>query len=407
MLVPGALLCLRLFADPAPALPDQKGNPVPIGYNADMCEADHHWHYIVWTPPVKIFGITIAPGSKNPFYDEDSGKSCCNVGEVVENPTGKLRPYQAGGQVCTSTDETGGDQPGANTVDPPGALPPYRPFALPAMTLGPSPPTFTPQCNTSQPDPMGYHVLHELSVVTKIDLCTLNTVAVINVASNPLQVGITPDGTVAIVTSYDNAISFINTSTNAVTKVIQTDSDTFPAGLSISRDGSFALVTSYIDDNPALLVIDVQKQVIANRFRLNMAYPQSVFLNPDATLAWVSYPFENSVQVIDVMTGNVNTSIQVTEPIDVIFNSTGTTAYISSRTPGSVFVVDTRTYLTTANIRTALGSSDLLLAPDGGILTVGNFDSNSITGIDTVSLSVFQTIPASGPVIGGTLVPIQ
>jgi DNA-binding beta-propeller fold protein YncE len=161
-------------------------------------------------------------------------------------------------------------------------------------------------------------VLHLLSVVTQVDLCTLNTVAVINVQNNPLQVGVTPDGKFAIVASYNNAISFINTSTNTVSKVIQTDSDTFPAGISISPDGSFALVTTY--------------------------------------------PFSNTVQIVDVMTGNVNSSVQVPEPIDVIFNSTGMVAYISSRTPGSVVVVvDTKTYAKIANIPTAPGSSDLLL----------------------------------------------
>ena len=402
-----AYLCTAgLKGDPAPPLPDQKGNPIPIAYNADMCEEDHHWHFIVWTPPVKIFGITIAPGSKNMYYDQDSGKSCCNPGEVVVNPTGKLQTHQDGNNYCTSTNQSGGDQPGAHTADPPAPLPTLRPFALPAMTFGPSPPTFTPNCS-GPTDPTAFHVLHLLSMVTRVDLCTLDTIAVVNVTSNPLQVGVTPDGKFAIVTSFDNAISFIDTSTNTVSSVIQTDSDTFPAGLSISRDGSFALVTNYNNVGPALLMVDIQKRAITSRIPLPLAYPQSVFLNPDATLAWVSYPFENFVEVIDVMTGNVNSSIQVQQPIDVVFNATGTTAYISSRLPGSVVVVDTKTYSTIGNIPTAAGSSDLLLSPSGGILTVGNFDSASISAIETSTLTLFQTIPAGGPVIGGVLTPIQ
>jgi YVTN family beta-propeller protein len=398
------LCAIRMKADPAPALPDQKGNPLPVAYNADMCESDKHWHYIVWTPPVVFLGITLAPGSKNQFYDQDSGKSCCNVGEVVVNPTGKFRAHDEG-DVCTSMDQNGATQPGADTMDPPAPLPVVRPFALPMLSLGPTAPTFTPHCN-SPTDPTAFHVLHLLNMVTRIDLCTLDTIAAINVTSNPLQVALTPDGKFAIVTSYDNAISFIDTSTNTVSSVIQTDSDTFPAGLAISPDGSFALVTNY-NTTPSLLMIDLQKKAISRTFPLPLSYPQSVFLNPDGTLAWVTYPFVNFVEIIDVMTGNVNSSIQVPEPIDVIFNATGTTAYISSRLPGSVFVVDTKTYSTIANIPTAAGSSDLLLPPDGGILTVGNFDGASITAIDPTTLKVFTTIPASSPVIGGALVPIQ
>jgi YVTN family beta-propeller protein len=133
--------------------------------------------------------------------------------------------------------------------------------------------------------------------------------------------------------------------------------------------------------------------------------PQSVFLNPDATLAWVSYPFENFVEVIDVMTGIVNSSIQVQQPIDVVFNATGTTAYISSRLPGSVVVVDTKTYSTIANIPTAAGSSDLLLSPSGGILTVGNFDSASISAIENINAHAFPDDSGRRPGNRGVLTP--
>jgi YVTN family beta-propeller protein len=54
-----------------------------------------------------------------------------------------------------------------------------------------------------------------------------------------------------------------------------------------------------------------------------------------------------------------------------------------------------------------MGASDLLLSPDGGILTVGNWTGNSISEIDTYGLTLIQTIPLGGPPIGIALVPIQ
>ena len=63
----------------------------------------------------------------------------------------------------------------------------------------------------------------------------------------------------------------------------------------------------------------------------------------------------------------------MTQPLDVVFNATGTIAYISSQGPGSVLAVDTTTYSILKNIPTGLGASDLLLSPDGGILTVSNW----------------------------------
>lgn len=290
-------------------------------------------------------------------------------------------------------------------ADPPPPLP-YRSFAIPPINFGNSPPITVPQCNSAA-NPTAFHVLHLGNVVTRINQCTGETIAVIDVTSNPLEVQVTPDAKWAIVTSYDNAISFIDTSNNTVANVIQTDPDTFPSGISISSDGTFALVTSYINDNPALLVIDVQKQTITNRIPLALSYPQSAFLSPDATLAWVTFPFGNAVEVVDVMTGNINQSVQVPQPLDVAFNATGTAAYVSSQVPGSVFAVDTKTYSVIQNIPTGPGASDLLLSPDGRILTVSNWNDNSISEIDTYNLTLVQTIALGGPPLGIALVPIQ
>jgi|HubBroStandDraft_6_1064221.scaffolds.fasta_scaffold05950_4 YVTN family beta-propeller protein len=396
--------------NPPPPLPDQKGNPVPIHYNADMCEDDMHWHFVIINR-YQIGPFTFGGGAsdKNPYYDEDSGKPCCNKGEIVfmQSQSQRMQPHASSGSDCESMKLQGGAQNTAQSTvaDPPPPLP-YRTFAIPPLTFGNAPLTYVPQCNSAA-NPTAFHVLHADNVVTRINQCTEATIASINVPSNPLEVQVTPDAKWAIVTSYDNAISFIDTSNNTVAKVIQTDLDTFPSGVSISPDGSFALVTSYIDDNPALLVISVPQQTITGRFPLPLEYPQSVFLNPDATLAWVTYPFGGVVEVVDVMTGNVNQSIAVPQPLDVVFNATGTVAYISSQGPGSVFVVDTSTYAVLQNIPTGLGASDLLLSPDGGILTVGNWTGNSISEIDTYGLALIQTIPLAGPPIGIALVPIQ
>jgi YVTN family beta-propeller protein len=417
--------------NPPPPFPDQSGNPLPIHWNADMCEDDMHWHYVIidrWQ--IGPFTLGGTANEKNPNYDEDSGKPCCKKGEIVFMKSG-MAQKAASGSDCPSNNKQSGAQNTAQSTasapsmgaaastaaassmavaqsvaaGPPPPLP-YRTFAIPPTTFGSRPLTFKPQCNSAA-NPTAFHVVHLDNVVTRINQCTEATIAVINVPSNPLEVQVTPDAKWAIVTSYDNAISFIDTSNNTVAKVIHTDLNTFPSGVSISRDGSFALVTSYIDQNPALLVIDVQQQAIKGRFPLDLQYPQSVFLNPDATLAWVTYPFGSTVEVVDVLTGITSHSIVVPQPLDVVFNATGTVAYISSQGPGSVFVVDTGTYSVLQNIPTGLGASDLLLSPDGGILTVGNWTGNSISEIDTYGLTLIQTIPLGGGPIGFALVPIQ
>jgi len=324
------------------------------------------------------------------------------------NFTAGLQP-SADNQAAVAGSSTGTS--GGHLAAPTGASAftptvPFRNFALPNYFSGQSaPPPSPPTCNTSL-KPSVFQVFHADGVVQRASLCDGTILATINVTSNPLQVQVTPDGKWGIVTSYDNAISFINTDTNNVDNVIFTDPDTFPSGLAISPDGTFALVTNYINDHPALLVIDIQKQSIANTFPLPISYPQSVFLNRDATLAWVTYPFTNTVEVVDVMTGSIIQSIQVGEPIDVIFNATGTVAYISSAVPGSVLAVDTKTYAVIQNITTAPGSTDLELSPDGGTLWVNNFDDSSISLINTATFKV-STTPVTGQPVGVALAPVQ
>jgi DNA-binding beta-propeller fold protein YncE len=161
--------------------------------------------------------------------------------------------------------------------------------------------TFNPNvsCNSND-NPTAFIVDHINGHVTRFNICTAETLATINVTSRPLQVRVTPDGGQAIVTSYDHGITFIDTSTNQITGVLQPD--ILASGLAISSDGSYALVTNYDDVAPYLTIVDIATQSVLGNIPLDREYPQSVFLNPDNTLAWVTYPWVNAVEVIDILT---------------------------------------------------------------------------------------------------------
>ena len=288
-------------------------------------------------------------------------------------------------------------------------------LTLPYRSL-PTPPLYTvtdqalepePNC-LSQLNPTMIAVNHSNATVTRSDLCTDQVVAIIQVTSNPLQTQVTPDGSQAIVTSYDNAISFISTTTNKVTATINTPAEFTPSGLAISPDGTYALVTNYEPAGPggaALAVVDIANQKIASMINLDADYPQSVFLNPDATLAWVTYPWVDLVEVIDVETGNVNETFSVTEPFGVAFNPTGTVAYISSG-GGAVYALNATTYQQIGSVNTAGGSSDLLVSPEGDSVLVNNNLSDSITIFDAGTFSS-QTFSVPGMPRGAVLVPTQ
>ena len=284
---------------------------------------------------------------------------------------------------------------------------PFRSFGLPPL-YGGGMLNVTTVCNSAL-NPTAFWTDHQNALVTRNNMCTGTQIASINVPTLPLQIGITPDGVWTIVTSFNNAISFIQTDTNTVVSTIQTDSNTNPDGLAISPDGSYALVTNFNNIESALLVVDIASQSISSTIKLDRAYPQSVFLNPDATLAWVSYPFDNVVEVIDVLTGVLSATVSVPMPVDVVFNATGTLAYVSSSptgSPGSVLVVNTSNYSVTQTIPAGTGASDLMLSLDGGTLNVNNYFDDSVTVINTATLAT-KTYNIVGTPRGAVEVPIQ
>jgi DNA-binding beta-propeller fold protein YncE len=268
-----------------------------------------------------------------------------------------------------------------------------------------SPPAWA--CNSSV-NPTMFRVFHIDNVVQRLSMCPVALLASITVPDLPLQVRVTPDGSEAIVTSYSGAITFIDTATNKISASIQTTTDPnfAPDGIAISPDGSYALVTNYLAPPYSYLaVVDTASKQITSKIALDTDYPESVFINPDGTLAWVTYPWFNVAEVIDILTGTIVKTLRVTEAFSVVFNPTGTRAFVSSGA-GSVQVIDTSTYATIQSVPADAGAMDLLISPDGGYVTVNNSLAQTVTLIDTRTLTS-TTTNIGGTPEGAALVPSQ
>ena len=283
---------------------------------------------------------------------------------------------------------------------------PFR--ALPASPAVPVDPPVTSQTCNAGLSPTMFETAHVSDTVNRYDLCTGALIATINVAPLPLQVRVTPDGSQAIVTNYQSAITFIDTNTNTVSATIQTDPSFTPSGIAISSDGTYALVTNYEPPPDAYLaVLDIATQTITRTIPLDIEYPQSVYINPDGTLAWVTHPWDNTVEVIDIMTGTPVYSIAFDTPYSVAFNPTGTVAYVAGgESIGSVSVYDTSTYSMVATIPAGPGACDLRVSLDGTLVFANNAFAPSVTVIDTRSFTGV-TFTTQGPLRGAVLVPTQ
>jgi len=280
-----------------------------------------------------------------------------------------------------------------------------------ALPLGPTssgaPQSALPGCN-SQGNPAMYGIEHVSAVVNRYDLCTGATTASVSVAPFPLQVRVTPDGSQAIVTNYGNAITFIDTATNKILASMQTDPNFTPSGLAIAPDGTYALVTNYEPPPDAFLaVVDIASRTITRKIPLDTEFPQSVRITPDGLLAWVTYPWDNRVEVIDILTGAVIRALSFSTPYSVAFNPTGTVAFVAGgENAGSVAAYETKTYTKVATIPAGAGACDLRLSLDGSFLFTNDAFGSSVTIIDTRALTGV-TQPTQGESRGAVTVPTQ
>ena len=247
-------------------------------------------------------------------------------------------------------------------------------------------------------------VNHNQNSVSAIGLCPFRVLKEIAVRSNPLNVTVTPDGTTALVTSYDGAVTYIDVATNTVLAT-QDLANYNPHGIAISPDSTRAYVTHYLDQSPALLVIDIPNRKLLSTIRLPRAYPRVVTLTPDGSQAWVNYLSDRVISIVDVLSGTVASTVDVGTVADtgMVFDPTGSKAYIAVY-PDQVFVVDTATLATVGRITVATSPMDVVMVPEGTRLFVSTENDGKIYTVDLKTNKVIRrTTPPAGTPAGTTM----
>jgi DNA-binding beta-propeller fold protein YncE len=274
---------------------------------------------------------------------------------------------------------------------------------LPSVAPAPFPPLYSPGDYPSTPvcggstAPDALQVNHRQGTVTRYNPCSDAARTQIAVGSNPLQVGVTPDGSQALVSGFDGTLTVVDLATNETT-ILRTDNFN-PSGVAISPDGSYAHVASFNASRPVVMKVDMNKQV-TDMLTMPIQYPQSVVFTSDGSQAYVLFPFERTVEIIDTLTFTVTKTLTTAAPIlSVAFNATGTQAYMASRTaPGSIQVLDMTTYKVMKSITVPDNPVDMIVIDD--LLFVNSFDGASVSMIDLENFAVIQSIKFSGKPIG-------
>ena len=250
-----------------------------------------------------------------------------------------------------------------------------------------------------------YEVNHTNGTVTHYLGCPLKVLGTIPVRSNPLQVALTPDATLALVTSYDSAVNFIDTTKDQVVFTLDTGS-IHPSGIAISPDGARAYVTNYFDTGAALEVIDIIGRKIIGSVPLPV-FPKNVFLTPDGNQAWVNYVNSNTVSIIDTLTMTVTNNLNVGSLANqgIGFSPTGTRAYIAA-SPNLLQVYDTATLDSAGSITVDTKPVDVLVSPDGGTIAVTCFGARAFDLVDTAQSKVVFKYSHDGAPAGLTVLPV-
>ncbi len=232
---------------------------------------------------------------------------------------------------------------------------------------------------------------------------------------------ISPDGTTVYVKNNNNLLVIDLASWRLLQSVRYPADAASLHGIAVSPDGTHVYVTAVANQLYDFTVGAHRTVAYSRTISLFVnTDPCGIALSADGTTAYVCLGKSNSLAVVNLPTGTVTGQIKVgIAPWNVLLSTNGTTAYVSDwagRFPvtgdltqlsantqvvvdsrgiassGVVSIVDLTQNLEVAQVPTGLHPSDLALSQDGSTLYVANANSDTVTVINTQSLTVQESI---------------
>lgn len=228
---------------------------------------------------------------------------------------------------------------------------------------------------------------------------TLQTTIPMATGAGPYGISPLPDGSKMYVSNELNGtVSVIDVATNTI------DTSFFVGGraigMAVTPDGSRLMVPCR--ENPTANYTAVYSipghTLIANIPGINEPY--GIELSHDGTRAYIMNRSVDAVQVIDVASATVLTTVGVGDaPTGGAVSQDDQTLYVTNSGDGTVSVVDvsSATPSLTATISVNATPWDASISPDGTYLHVASFGDNAVTVINTNTNTVESTAFTWGP----------
>jgi YVTN family beta-propeller protein len=141
--------------------------------------------------------------------------------------------------------------------------------------------------------------------VVKVDTQTMTFVSKADVGGLPIDVKLSPDGTVLYVANQGrNGVSIVDVESMTEIGFIKTGVGAH--GLNVSRDAATLYVSNRMDGSVS--IIDFASRTLRDTWKVGGS-PDMIQTSADGSQLWVSNRFQGSVSVIDTSTGRVTTTI--------------------------------------------------------------------------------------------------
>jgi len=225
-----------------------------------------------------------------------------------------------------------------------------------------------------------------------LSVINTGTNAITNIAlglgSSPLGVALSPDGSKAYVT--DNApgtLTVVSTATGSILSVIPVGDS--PDCVTVSPDGSRVYVAN--GNSNSVTVINAVNNTLITTVTVG-AYPYGIAETPDGTKVYVTNYMGSSVSVINALDNIVSSTITVgADPFAISLSPDGSRAYVANQLSNSISVINTAANTVISTIAVGKNPYNVTASPDGKLVYVSNYLDNTVSVIDALTNSVIST----------------
>ena len=178
-----------------------------------------------------------------------------------------------------------------------------------------------------------------------------------------------------------------------------------PKFISLSADGSIALVSNWCDETVSVLDLEAGEEV--REIPVDAAPRGSVIL-PDNRTAYVTAMYADELYKVDLETGQSELVLETgRKPRHLVLSPDATRMYLTVSGSDELLELDAATGEVLRTAPTGREPRTMAISPDGLALYVVNYYANTVSKFDTATLEEIQSVEVGKNPIGITYEPTQ